>query len=461
MSKFTSDLTSGSVTKQLVKFSAPFFVSNFLQAFYSMVDLAMLGRFVDTPESSLGTSALYVSSAVIMFMNAVIIGLTVGGTVLIAQCVGANKENLHDRLKRIIGTIFSSFWIIAVIISALMFIFAPPLLRILQTPGDAFSGAVDYLRISAAGFVFVVGYNAVSAVLRGMGDSFRPMVFVAIAAAANVALDFLFVGLLGYGAAGAAYATIMSQAGSFILAAVYLSRKGFVFDFKPKSFRIDSDELRLLFKLGLPTAIQQAMVQGSFLAITPLANSIGASSIAAVMGKINGFAVLPAQAMMAAVSSMTGQNVGAGKIDRVKKILRAAQLIIFPVAAVMCAIVFFFPETLVKLFTNYAGDMAACVKYLRIGCIEYIIVSQLFILNGMILGTGHSVIVMFNSFVNSLLIRVPLAYLFAYGFKFGMYGIPMATASAPIVGLAIAFGFYTSGKWKRLPANNGQLPIDG
>jgi len=445
MSEFTSDLTEGSVTKQLVKFSAPFFASNFLQALYSTVDLAMLGKFVDTPESSLGTSALYVSSAVMMFMNAVIIGLTVGGTVLIAQSVGMKR---HDRLKGIIGTIFSFFWIIAVVLSVLLFVFAPPLLRILKTPEDAFAGAVAYLRISAAGFVFVVGYNAVSAVLRGMGDSFRPMIFVAIAALTNVILDFVFVGTLGFGAAGAAYATIIAQAGSFILAAVYLSKKGFVFDFKPKSFRIKRDELRLLWKLGFPTAIQQAMVQGSFLAITPLANSIGASSIAAVMSKINGFAVLPAQAMMAAVSSMTGQNFGAGKIDRVKKVLRSAQLIIFPVSVITWAVVFFFPGTLVALFTNYAGDMAACVKYLRLGCTEYIIVSQLFVLNGTILGTGHPMIVMFNSFVNSLLTRVPLAYIFAYALGFGMFGIPMATMCAPAVGLSIAIWFYASGKWK-------------
>jgi len=452
MMKFTNDLTEGSVTKQLVRFSAPFFISNFLQALYSTVDLAMLGRFVDTPESSLGTSALYNSSAVMMFMNAAIIGLTVGGTVLIAQCVGAKQ---HGRLKGIIGTVFSFFWLIAIGLSALLFIFSPQLLGLLQTPADALPGAVDYLRISAAGFVFVVGYNAVSAVLRGMGDSVRPMIFVAAAAAANVVLDYVFVGKLGFGAAGAAYATIISQAGSFILAAVYLSRKGFVFDFKPRSFRINREELRRLLNLGFPTAIQQVMVQGSFLAITPLANSIGASSVAAVMSKINGFAVLPAQAMMAAVSSMAGQNFGAGKTDRVKKILRSAQLIILPVSLTMWAIVFFFPGTLIKTFTNYTENFAAAVKYLKFGCTEYIIVSQLFVLNGMILGAGHSMIVMFNSFVNSLLTRVPLAYLFAYALGFGMYGIPMATALAPVVGLAIAVWFYASGRWKSGGKNGG------
>jgi len=456
MMKFTNDLTEGSVTKQLVRFSAPFFISNFLQALYSTVDLAMLGRFVDTPESSLGTSALYNSSAVMMFMNAAIIGLTVGGTVLIAQCVGAKR---HERLKGIIGTVFSFFWLIAIGLSALLFIFSPELLGLLQTPADALPGAVDYLRISAAGFVFVVGYNAVSAVLRGMGDSVRPMIFVAAAAAANVVLDYVFVGMLGFGAAGAAYATIISQAGSFILAAVYLSRKGFVFDFKPKSFRINREELRQLLNLGFPTALQQIMVQGSFLAITPLANSIGASSVAAVMSKINGFAVLPAQAMMAAVSSMAGQNFGAGKIDRVKKVLRSAQLIILPVSLTMWAIVFFFPGTLIRTFTNYTENFAAAVKYLKFGCTEYIIVSQLFVLNGMILGAGHSMIVMFNSFVNSLLTRVPLAYLFAYALGFGMYGIPMATALAPAVGLAIAVWFYLSGRWKS-GGKNGGITVD-
>ncbi|MDR0222683.1 MAG: MATE family efflux transporter [Oscillospiraceae bacterium] len=445
MKNFTRDLTEGNVAKQLIGFSAPFFAANFMQALYGITDRIIVGNFVDTGESSLGTDALYVSWAIMMFMNAVIIGLTVGVTVIIAQCVGAKRL---DRLKDIIGTTFSAFGIIAVVLSALLFAFAPALLKVLQTPEAAFEGAKAYLRINAAGFVFVAGYNSVSATLRGMGDSMRPMVFVAIAASLNIFLDLLFIGALGWGLAGAGFATIISQAASFTLAVVYLSKSGFVFDFKPGSFKIKRAELNNIVRLGLPSAVQQSLVQGSFLAITPLANSIGASSIAAVMGAINGLAILPAQAMMAAVSSMTGQNIGAGKIDRAKKIMRSAMLLILPVSLAVWAAVFFFPETLMGVFTNYEGNAGTGANYLRIGCTEYIIVSELFMINGLILGAGHPKITLINSFVNSILMRVPLAYLFALGLGFGVYGIPMATAIAPVGGILIAWGFYMSGKWK-------------
>ncbi|MDR0197906.1 MAG: MATE family efflux transporter [Oscillospiraceae bacterium] len=445
MSKFTRDLTEGSVAKKLVRFAAPFFAANFMQALYGITDRIIVGNFVDTAESSLGTEALYVSWAVMMFMNAVIIGLSVGVTVIIAQCVGAKR---HERLKGIIGTTFSAFGVIAIVLSLLLFVFAPPLLRVLQTSEAAFGGASAYLRINAAGFIFVVGYNSVSAVLRGMGDSLRPMVFVAIAASLNIVLDLLFIGVLEWGLAGAGFATIIAQALSFILAAVYLSRSGFVFDFKPGSFRVKREELNNIIRLGLPSAAQQSLVQGSFLAITPLANSIGAASIAAVMGAINGLAVLPAQAMMAAVSSMTGQNIGAGKIDRAKKVMYSAMLMILPVSLTVWAIVFFFPETLMGIFTNYAGNADTGANYLRIGCTEYIVVSELFMINGLLLGAGHPKVTLVNSFVNSILLRVPLAYFFSLGLGMGIYGIPMATAIAPTGGFIIAWGFYLSGKWK-------------
>lgn len=448
MTNFTKNLTEGNVGRQLLRFAVPFFVANFLQSLYGVVDMIVVGQFVDTAESSAGTAALNVSSTVMMFVNSVIIGFVVGGTVLIAQCVGAGNVK---RLKNIIGSLFTSFTILAVVLSVLLYFFGGSLLTLLGTDAEAYDGALAYLKINALGFIFTVGYNSVSAVLRGMGDSVRPMIFVSIATVVNIGLDLYFVAVLGMGVDGAAYATIIAQGLSFVMAVVYLKRNNFVFDFKLASFRIDSAELRKLLKIGFPNAVQQALVQGSFLAILPLTSSFGTSalSVSGIMGKINGFALLPSIAMMTAVSSMVGQNYGAGKIDRVKKTVFAGMKVIFPISLVMWLAVFIFPEQILRLFTSTPEVLDIGVNYLRIGCTEYIVCSQMFVINGLIIGTGNTMVTLLNSFISSLFLRLPLAYIFANLFNMGVYGVSLATIIAPFGGLAIALIFLFCGKWKK------------
>ncbi|MGL4791946.1 MAG: MATE family efflux transporter, partial [Anaerotignaceae bacterium] len=316
--KYETDLTEGNVTKQLLKFSAPFFLAQILQALYSIVDMLIVGYFM----GDYGISAINSSSSCVMLITMVVNGFSLSGTVLVAQYVGAKQM---ENAKKTIGTLFTLFIFIGLFIAMVGQLMANNILVILNTPQESVAEATNYLRISFGGTLFICGYNAVSAILRGLGDSRRPLIFVAIATMTNVVLDFLFVGLFNWGAGGAAFATIMAQALSFILAVTTLYKNNFVFDFKLKSFVIYKDKLKMIIKIGLPSAIQSTMVNFSFLFVISNINVYGlaASTAAGIGNKIDSFAVLPTLAVSQSVASMVGQNLGAGRIDRAKETLFA------------------------------------------------------------------------------------------------------------------------------------------
>ena len=267
MSKFQRDLTEGSVTKHLLKFSLPFLASNLLQALYNMADMLIVGQF----SGPVGTSAVGVGGQVTILVINLISGLAVGGTVMIAQFIGAKRQ---EDVKETIGTMFSLYAIAAAVMTVVMLLLNSTILRVMGMPEESFSEGLAYLNICMGGTVFVFGYNAVAAVLRGMGDSRHPLLFVLIAAVANVVLDLILVGPLHMGAAGAAWATIAAQALSFILSIVFLRRRDFVFDFHPRSFRIRGEKAKQLMKIGLPSSLQGTLVSFSFMWLTSVAAGI-------------------------------------------------------------------------------------------------------------------------------------------------------------------------------------------
>ena len=333
MSKFQQDLTRGSVAKQLFKFALPFLLSNLLQAMYNMADMLIVGQF----SGPVGTSAVGIGGNVTILVINLISGLAVGGTVLIAQFIGAQRQ---EDVKKTIGTMFTLYGIAALVLTAVMLVLSPQILRLLNAPKESFAEARKYLDICMAGNVFIFGYNSVSAVLRGMGNSRHPLIFVAIATVTNVILDLIFVGVFGMGAAGAAWATIMAQALSFILSVIYLRRNNFLFDFRQRSFRIDREIALLLLKVGLPTSLQGTLVSSSFMFLTRLANDIAGiagSTALSIAGKVNSVAILPSLAMQASVSSMAGQNLGAKKPKRAIKTMFVAIGIAFTFQRWSCA----------------------------------------------------------------------------------------------------------------------------
>lgn len=441
--KFNNDLTQGSVTKQLLRFSLPFLASNLLQALYNVADMYVVGRFCD----SSAISGVSIGGQFTMLILNIVAGLSIGGQVLIAQYNGAK---MYDAQRRTIGTMLTLYIFAAAIMTTLMLVFSTPLLHLINTPAESFAQAQSYMNICMGGIIFIFGYNAISAILRGMGDSKRPLVFVAIATVINIVLDIVFVGPLGMEAAGAALATVIAQAVSFILSIIYLARQDFIFDFKPKSFRIEWSKAALLLKIGLPNSIQLTCVSMSFMTLTSLINSFGvvASAATGICSKVNSFAILPGVAMSSSVSSMAGQNIGARAYDRAKQTLFVGIRIGLGIGLLIFAIVNIFPAQILEIFTDDMQVVQTGVPYLRLASIEFFIAPIMFCLNGFATGSGYSSFAMINALVSSLILRVPLAFFFAKEIGMGLNGVGLAAALAPIGALITGSLFVRSNRWR-------------
>ncbi len=443
--KFRQDLTQGSVSKQLIKFAIPFLLSNLLQACYSVADMIIVGRFCGTH----GITGVNIGSQINLLVTGAAFGLAVGGTVLIAQYGGAKK---FDEQRKTIGTLFTAYMILSVICTAVMLLLGTTLLDILKTPEVAYQEAENYYNICMAGLFFMFSYNVISAILRGMGDSKRPLYFVLIAAIVNVIGDIILVGPFNMGAAGAAYATVASQALSVILSIIYLIKNHFFVGFRKSDFRIDKEKFKMLFKLGLPSSVQQVVVSFSFLTLTALVNSLPIADIASacqgIGGKVNSFAVLPALAMSNAVSSMAGQNIGAGETARAKKTMVTGMGIAFAISVFVFALVQLFPGQIISLFDSNPEVIEIGTEYLRFIALDYLFVPFVFCMNGLAIGAGYTNFALFNACFSSILVRVPAAYLAVYVLDLGFNGIGLVTSLASLASIVVGTIFVTRGKWK-------------
>jgi putative MATE family efflux protein len=438
------NLAKGNVAKQLILFAIPFVISNIIQTLYSVADMVIVGQFNGTASMS----GVNIGGQVTMIILNVAVGISTGGTIMIAQSVGAEKTH---KLQKIIGTLLSTLIISAIILTLLMLLLKDPILNLIHTPQESYEEASIYLLVTALGTVFIFGYNALSAIMRGMGDSKSPLYFVAIACATNIMLDLLLVGVFHMGAFGAAIATIVSQALSLILCIIYLRRKKFVFDFNFSSFRIDLEQFKNILKLGIPLTIQNLISNLSFLFMTALVNNMGVTASAAVgaVGKYNGFAILPAIAMNAAVSAMVAQNIGAQREDRAIKTMLTGMGLAYAISIPIFILTTIFPEEVLRMFSADAELIAVGVPYLRVFSIDYLLVPVAFCLIGFCIGTGHTTFSLFSNIMSAIAIRIPMAYLLSEAAGLGLQGVglavPLATATAIILGL----WFFFSGRWKR------------
>ena len=446
--KFRQDLTKGSVTKQLMRFAIPFLLSNLLQALYSVADMIIVGRF-SGDKGTICIIGVNIGSQINILVTGAALGLAVGGTVLIAQYGGAHKFNEQ---RKTIGTLFTLYMLVAVAFTVIMLLFGKVLLDILGTPQVAYQEAENYYNICMAGLVFMFAYNVISAILRGMGDSKRPLYFVLIAAIANIIGDIILVGPFKLGAAGAAYATIGAQALSVLLSIFYLIKNKFFAEYHLNDFKIDREKAKMILKIGLPNSVQQVVISFSFLTLTALVNSLPNADIASacqgIGGKVNSFAILPALAMSSAVSSMAGQNIGAGEIERAKKTMINGMVIAFGISAFVFALVQIFPGFIIGLFDKNAEVIETGIPYLRFIALDYIFVPFVFCMNGLAIGAGYTNFALFNACFSSILVRVPLAYLIVKVSTLGFNGVGLATGLASVASLIVAIIFITSGKWK-------------
>ncbi len=444
--KFRQDLTSGSVSKQLMKFAIPFLLSNLLQAFYSVADMIIVGRLCGTH----GITGVNIGSQINILVTGAALGLAVGGTVLIAQYGGAKK---FDEQRKTIGTLFTLYMILAVIFTVVMLLLGTTLLDVLKTPQVAYIEAENYYNICMAGLIFMFAYNVISAILRGMGDSKRPLYFVLIATVVNIIGDIILVGPFQMGAAGAAYATVGAQALSVILSLLYLFKNHFFTGYQKSDFKIDKEKAKMLLKIGLPSSVQQVVISFSFLTLTALVNSLPNADIASacqgIGGKVNSFAVLPALAMSSAVSSMAGQNIGAGETERAKKTMLTGMGIAFGITIFVFALVQLFPQQIISLFDTNPDVIEVGTEYLRFIALDYLFVPFVFCMNGLAIGAGYTNFALFNACFSSIFVRVPFAYIMVNLTSMGFNGVGIATGLASFASIIVGAIYVASGKWKK------------
>ncbi len=441
-----SDFTQGNITKQLFTFATPLFLSSLLQVVYNVVDMVVVGHIL----GKTGLSAVSVGGDVSGFLTFIAMGFSNAGQVIISQYIGAGKK---DRLGRFIATMFSFLTIVAVSMSVICFIFREAILRFMNTPEEAFSEALGYSTVCMAGMVFIYGYNMVSAVLRGMGDSKHPFVFVSVAAVMNIILDIIFVKYMSWGSAGAAVATVISQAISFLSCCVFLykRRADFGFDFKIKFFfDWDKPMLSELIKLGVPMAIKSASIHFSKLFVNSWINSYGVavSAFAGVVNKVNSISNLLSNALNTAGSSMVGQNIGAKQFKRVPKIMVTIFVSALCISATMSALVYLFPQQVFGLFTSDKSVLAVATEYLPVATVMFFGSAFRAPMNALINGSGLHKINFATAIFDGIIMRIGLSLLFGVVLNMAHIGFWLGDALAGYTPFFIGIVFYFSGKWK-------------
>ena len=439
------DMTRGPVVSQLLRFAFPLFVSNALQAVYNLVDMVIVGNYI----GKAGMSAVSIGGDILHLLTFVAMGFSSAGQVLIARSVGMGR---YEEIKKTIGTMFSFLLGVSLAISAACYLLRFSVLRWLNTPAAAEAFAMDYMVTCVCGLPFIYGYNIVSAILRGMGDSRRPFLFIAAAAILNTVLDILFVKYLGMEVFGAALATVIGQGVSFLSALVYLYRRreSFGFDFRPESFRIDPPAFRRLLSLGIPMAIQSAAVSFSKIVLMAWVNlfDVTYSALAGIFNKVNTVCGVISQAFTTAGSTMAGQNLSAGKHDRVNRILLTILSIGLGLAALATAVMLLRGEAIYAVFTTDADVLrAAGVLTLPIILNFYGSATRSTAFS-LINGSGRSRLNLAIAIIDGVVSRMGLAALLGFAFRLDCFGFWMGDSLAGFMPLIIGSIFYLSGKWK-------------
>lgn len=441
-----NDLTSGRPFRQLVVFSLPFVVSNLLQQAYNLADMAIVGRFI----GSSGLAAASAGGEIAMFYLFLCMGFSAAGQIIIAQNVGVDNKK---GITRTIGTLFTMQFILGVILTLVSFIFCDGFLRLINVPDEAFEYAREYSIVLFAGMIPVFGYNTVGAILRGMGDSKHPMMFIALSASLNVVLDLIFVVPLKMGCFGAALATSLSQTIAFIVSMVFLYRhkEAFGFDFKLKSFAPDKSVLRSIFSLGLPLTIQNASVSISLLYVNSYINAMGvvAAAATAVGNKVTMLATICTQALCTAGSSIVAQNFAAGKHKRVSLTLVYITVIGVIYCGIMSLLLILFPEQVFGIFDKNPEVLALSHLYAPIGIINFFGFASRSPAISFITGIGNSRLALITGVADGIIARIGLSLLFGISFGMGISGFWLGSAIAGYVFLFVGGIYYLMGTWRK------------
>lgn len=444
MASLEKDLTSGNVVSNLLKFAFPFILSNFVQSLYNIVDMIIVGKFVGT----VGISGVNIGGQLTFLMTLIGISFCAGASIIIGQYMGAKDM---ENVEKTIATLLSFLVVVAFSLSVAMIILDDKILVILKTPQESYQYAKDYLNITVVGIVFILGYNALSSIMRAVGNSKMPLYLISIACMINVVLDYTFVGIYGMGVKGAGYATIISQGFSMIACIYLLSKNGFVFDFKPSSFKFHMDKLKLIFKLATPIVIQNVAMNISFLAMTGISNSLGVVSSAAlgIVARFNGFAMLPSNAISLSISSIVAQNIGANQIDRAKQTVKVGLILAILIAIPFFLFAQFKSDLYIKIFADEPDLIESSIKYLGYFSFEYLIIPFYVCTMAMFVGAGHTNISSRLSMLSAIVLRLPLAFILVHGLGLGLAGIGLSAPLSTSISMIISVIMYRMELWRK------------
>ena len=426
------DLTKGSITGNIMSFSLPYMLAYFLQILYGLADLFVIGQYCGVDD----TTAVSNGAQVMYMVTVVLIGLAMGTTVLTAHSIGAKDQ---PRARLVVGNTVSMFAILALVLMAVLLLLRGWIVGVMDTPHEAVAGMVHYLTVCFIGIPFIIAYNIIASIFRGLGDSRSPMYFVAVACVCNIILDYVFIGGLGLGAMGAALGTTLSQMASVLFALSSIRRHKGVLDISRDDLRLRKDVVRNILKIGLPIAMQDGFIQISFLAITVIANGRGLVDAAAVgiVEKFIGLVFIVPSAMLSTVSAVSAQCIGAGKSQRAVSTMRTAMLIT-TVYGVTCAIVLqFVPQLAVGIFTDNADVLSQGSDYLRGYVWDCVFAGIHFCFSGFFTACGYSIISFLHNSVSIITARIPLAWLSSRLYPDTLYPMGLSTCAGSVVSCLI------------------------
>ena len=437
------NLTTGSVFKNVIIFSLPYLLSYFLQTLYGMADLFIIGQF----EGVASTTAVSIGSQVMHMITVMLVGLAMGTTVSIGQAIGGKDQK---RVAEGIGNTVILFMGVALVLMIVLLLLTKPIVTVMSTPQEAVMGTISYLTICFIGIPFITAYNIISAIFRGMGDSKSPMYFITIACVANIVLDYVFIGGLHLGPAGAALGTTCAQVISVMISLVMIIRQREKFSLSRKDFRLSHNIMGQILKIGIPIALQDGFIQVAFMIITIIANQRGLNDAAAVgiVEKIISFLFLIPSSMLSTVSALGAQNIGAGKRQRANETLRYAVMITVGFGIIVGIFMQFFASPVVALFTDASDASGAEVvrlggQYLRGYVWDCMFAGIHFSFSGYFCACGKSGISFLHNIIAITLVRIPGVYLTSTLFPDTLFPMGLATAAGSLLSAIICVVAFT------------------
>ena len=431
------NLTTGSIFGNIIYFSIPYLFSYFLQILYGLADLFVVGQYCGVST----ITAVSIGSQIMHMLTVIIVGLTMGATVTIAQAVGANDTN---RARQAVGNTMSLFLAFSVVMAGVLLLTVGNIVSVMSTPVEAVAETRSYLTICFIGVPFIVAYNIIASIFRGMGDSKSPMYFIMVACVVNVVLDFVLIGGCDMGAAGAAVATVLSQTISVIVALVYMRKSKSAVAVGRKEMKMSAPVMKKILGIGVPVALQDGFIQIAFLVITVIANLRGLNDAAAVgiVEKIIGVLFLIPSAMLSTVSAVAAQNLGAKKLERAKQTLWQALAITAGFGLLFSVVIQYVAGDMVALFTSEGEVIRLGDQYLRGYVWDCLLAGMHFCFSGFFCACGWSILSFIHNIIAIIVARIPLAYLASVMFPETLYPMGMATNIGSLLSVLICIGAY-------------------